>query len=268
LPRHFCRLLGLGCPKQAFAKIAALSFSQPIKDNVEESVSGVRGKVVLKIFGSDLDTMRATLEQAKAALKPVPGVVDLDLYRDASVPQLQIRLNREALARAGVSIELAQNTIETALAGRIMTDWWEGERAVPLRVLLPLAEKDDIELISNLTIPNTAGARIPLRELAEISLAKGRASINREANSRFLALKFNVEGRDMGSAVKDAMAAVNAQVQPPEGHFFVWGGEFENQQRAMARLQVTERWLHSVIRAFCFDWRIICPGPDRYSAFC
>lgn len=214
------------------------NFSQPIKDNVEESVSGVRGKVVLKIFGSDLDSMHATLEQAKTVLKSVHGVVDLDLYRDASVPQLQIRLNREALARAGVSIELAQNTIETALVGRIMTDWWEGERAVPLRVLLPLAEKDDIELIGNLTIPTTAGARIPLRELAEISLAQGRASINREANSRFLALKFNVEGRDMGSVVKDAMAEVSAHVQSPEGHFFVWGGEFENQQRAMARLQV------------------------------
>lgn len=214
------------------------NFSQPIKDNVEESVSGVRGKVVLKIFGTDLDVMHTTLEQAKSVLKAVPGVVDLDLYRDASVPQLQIRLNREALARAGVSVEQAQNTVETALAGRVLTDWWEGERAVPIRALLPLAEKDDIDLIGNLLIPNTADARIPLRELADISMAQGRASINREANSRFLALKFNVEGRDMGSVVKDSMAVVAKQVQPKDGYFFVWGGEFENQQRAMARLQV------------------------------
>jgi cobalt-zinc-cadmium resistance protein CzcA len=214
------------------------NFSQPIKDNVEESVSGVRGKVVLKIFGPDLEAMHATLERAKVVLKQVPGVVDLDLYREASVPQLQIRLERDALARAGVSVEAAQGVIETALAGRVLTDWWEGERPVPVRLLVPQMERDEIGRIGALTVPNASGAHIPLRELADLEIALGRASINREANSRYLALKFNVEGRDMGSAVKDAMALVSAQVEPPEGDFFVWGGEFENQERAMARLQV------------------------------
>jgi cobalt-zinc-cadmium resistance protein CzcA len=214
------------------------NFSQPIKDNVEESVSGVRGKVVLKIFGPDLEIMRTALEQAKAVLKDVPGVVDLDLYRDASIPQLQIRLNREALARAGVSVAETQAVIETALAGRVLIDWWEGERPVPVRLVLPQAEKDEISRIGALTVPNGAGARIPLRELASLGIAQGRASINREANSRFLALKFNVEGRDMGSVVKDAMSVVSGRVEAPDGHFFVWGGEFENQQRAMARLQI------------------------------
>ncbi|PPD39324.1 MAG: CusA/CzcA family heavy metal efflux RND transporter [Methylobacter sp.] len=214
------------------------NFSQPIKDNVEESVSGVRGKVVLKIFGANLETMHSALEQAKAILKNVPGVVDLDLYRDTTVPQLQIHLKRDALARAGVSVKAAQDVIETGLAGRVLIDWWEGERAVPVRLLLPQAEKDEIARIGNLTIPNSADARIPLRELADISVAQGRASINREANSRFLALKFNIEGRDMGSVVQDAISAVSRGMQPPDGYFFVWGGEFENQQRAMARLQV------------------------------
>ncbi|HYE35399.1 efflux RND transporter permease subunit [Methylocaldum sp.] len=214
------------------------NFSQPIKDNVEESVSGVRGKVVLKIFGPDLEAMRSALEQAKVVLKDVPGVMDLDLYRDASIPQLQVRLNREALARAGVSVEETQGVVETAMAGRELIDWWEGERPVPVRLLLSQVEKDEIARIGALTVPNGAGARIPLRELADLSIAQGRASINREANSRFLALKFNVEGRDMGSVVKDAMSAVTNKVESPDGHFFVWGGEFENQQRAMARSQV------------------------------
>jgi heavy metal efflux system protein len=105
-------------------------------------------------------------------------------------------------------------------------------------VRLPRSEKADVERIAAITVPAPSGARIPLRELADIQFAIGLASINREANSRYLALKFNVEGRDMGSVVRDAMAAVTQRVKVPEGYFFVWGGEFENQQRAMARLQV------------------------------
>ncbi|HTD90411.1 MAG TPA: efflux RND transporter permease subunit, partial [Burkholderiales bacterium] len=110
------------------------NFSQPMKDNVEEAVSGVRGKVVLKIFGPDLALMRATLEHAKESLKSVSGIVDLDLYRDALKPQLQVIFNRQALARAGVSMEDAQRTLETALAGRVTTTLWEGERPVPVRI--------------------------------------------------------------------------------------------------------------------------------------
>jgi cobalt-zinc-cadmium resistance protein CzcA len=214
------------------------NFSQPMKDNVEEAVSGVRGKVVLKIFGSDLDKMRKALERAKDALKPVSGIVDLDLYRDASTPQLQVRFRRQALARAGIAMEDAQRTVETALAGRVTTTLWEGERPVPVRLMLPAALRDDADKIAAITLTSESGARVPIRDLADIRADSGLASINREGNSRYLALKFNVDGRDMGSVVQDAMAVVGRDVQPPEGHYFVWGGEFENQQRAMARLKV------------------------------
>lgn len=214
------------------------NFSQPMRDNVEEAVAGVRGKVVLKIFGSDLARMRATLEQAKEALKAVPGVVDLDLYRDASTPQLQVRFDRPAIARAGVAMEDAQRTLETALAGRVATTMWEGERPIPIRLMLPLAIREDAEKIGAITIPADGGSRVPLRDLASTQMVNGVASINREGNSRYLALKFNVDGRDMGSVVNDAMAAVNRSVHPPEGYYFVWGGEFENQQRALSRLKL------------------------------
>ena len=214
------------------------NFSQPIRDSVEEAMSGVRGKVVLKIFGTELEEMRATLLRAKEVLKNIPGIADLNLYRDTFIPQLQITLNRTALAREGISVETAQGIIETALAGKVVTEWWEGGRPVPVRVRLPRSEKADVERIAAITVTTPSGARIPLRELADIQFAIGLASINREANSRYLALKFNVEGRDMGSVVRDAMAAVTQRVKVPEGYFFVWGGEFENQQRAMARLQV------------------------------
>jgi cobalt-zinc-cadmium resistance protein CzcA len=214
------------------------NFSQPIKDNVEEAVSGVRGKVVLKIYGDDLEKMRTALEDAKTRLKDVPGVIDLDLYRESRVPQLQIELDRSALARQGITVDAAQDTIETAMAGKVVTELWQGERPVPVRVILPGTERSEMEQIANLMIATPAGARVPLREVAHLHIEEGRTSIEREANRRFLALKFNVEGRDLGSVVHDAMDVVEGKVQIPEGHFLVWGGEFENQQRAMARLGV------------------------------
>ncbi len=214
------------------------NFSQPMKDNVEEAVSGVRGKVVLKVFGTDLTLMRATLERAKEALAKVPGIVDLDLYRDASTPQLQVAFDRQALARAGIAIEDAQRTLETALAGRVATTLYEGERPVPVRLLLPPEARDDLEKIGAITVTAESGARVPLRDLAVLRTTSGLTSINREGNSRYLALKFNIEGRDMGSVVNEAIATVEGSVKPPEGHYFVWGGEFENQRRAIARLKI------------------------------
>jgi len=214
------------------------NFSQPMKDNIEEAVSGVRGKVVLKIFGTDLARMRAALEEAKAALKAVAGIVDLDLYRDSTTPQLQVSFDREALARAGIAVEDAQRTLETALAGRIATTMYEGERSVPVRLLLPLETRDDLDKIGALTVASATGARVPLRELATLRITQALTTINREDNSRYLALKFNVDGRDMGSVVDEAIAAVAAKVKAPDGHYFVWAGEFENQQRAIARLKI------------------------------
>ena len=214
------------------------NFSQPMRDNVEEAVTGVRGKVVLKVFGPDLDKVRTTLESAKDALKAVPGIVDLDLYRDASKPQLQVRFDRQALARAGISMEDAQRTLEAATAGHVSTTMWEGERPVPVRLMIPLANRDDPEKLGAVLIGGESGLRVPLRDLAAIRIANGIATINREGNSRYLGLKFNVEGRDMGSVVQDAIAAVNQHVTPPDGHYLVWGGEFENQARALARLKL------------------------------
>jgi len=214
------------------------NFSQPIKDNVEEAVSGVRGQVVLKIFGTDLEAMRTSLEQAKDALGKVRGIVDLDLYRDSIVPQLQIGLDRSALARAGIEVDDAQDLVETALAGKVVTQMWQNDRVVPVRVGLPAPDRADAELIGSLAVPTAGGGRVPLRELAKIDIAQGRATINHESNSRFMALKFNVAGRDMGSVITEAQAIVAKEVKPPDGHYFVWGGEFENQQRAMARLRV------------------------------
>jgi cobalt-zinc-cadmium resistance protein CzcA len=214
------------------------NFSQPIKDRVEEAVSGVRGKVVLKAFGTDIPAMRDTLLKAKEELANVEGVVDLGLYRDATVPQLQIKLDRQALARAGISIADAAEAVETALAGRVVTTFWEGEKLVPIRVRLPSSEKADIERIGEMMVPTASGGRVPLRELADIEIADGRISIMREGNSRYVALKFNVDGRDLGSVVAEAVQRVADTVEPADDVYLKWGGEFENQERAMGRLQI------------------------------
>jgi len=226
--------------RQSLTAIPGVSFnfSGPIKDNVEEAVSGVRGQVVLKIFGTDLDVMKKTLEDCVATLQHVAGVVDLGLYRDASVPQLQIVLDRDALARAGISVDTANDVVQTALGGTVATTYWESERPVPVRVMFPAAERDDEARIGSILLPGAGGARIPLKDVAQIQRALGKAAITREANSRVLALKFNVEGRDLGSVVSEGIAAVKRGVKVPEGNYLVWGGEFENQKRALGRLAV------------------------------
>jgi len=226
--------------RQSLSEIPGVSFnfSGPIKDNVEEAVSGVRGQVVLKIFGTDLDVMKKTLESSLSVLTSVPGIVDLELYRDATVPQLQIVLDRSALARSGITVDAAQDVIQTALAGTVATTYWENERPVPVRLVFPASQRDNEARIGAILIPTASGGHVPLREVARIERNLGKANITREANSRVLALKFNVEGRDLGSVVTDAIAAVKRDVKVPEGNYLAWGGEFENQKRALGRLAV------------------------------
>jgi len=214
------------------------NISQPIKDNVEEAVAGVRGKVVLKVFGTDGKVIREMLDQARSQIAKVAGVVDLDLYRDATVPQLQIKLDREAIARAGLTTGAVNDFIGTALAGKVTTTFWEAERPVPVRLMLPVAVRDNQLAIGELAVPRPNAGSVPLREVAQIGVLSGAANIYRESNSRYSALKFNVEGRDMGSTVSDAIDIVNENVKVPDGYYLQWGGEFENQQRAIKRLEI------------------------------
>jgi len=214
------------------------NISQPIRDNVEEAVSGVRGKVVLKVFGIDTKVMRDTLEQARLQIAKVSGVVDLGLYRDATVPQLQIKLDRDAVARAGLTVAAANEFLGTALAGKVTTTFWEGERPVPVRLMVPVSARENDLAIGELAVPRPGGGSVPVREIATVGVLAGAANIYRESNSRYLALKFNIEGRDMGSVVDEAVAIVRDNVKVPEGYYFAWGGEFENQQRAIKRLEI------------------------------
>ncbi|GAA0493056.1 CusA/CzcA family heavy metal efflux RND transporter [Pigmentiphaga sp. GD03639] len=226
--------------RQSLADIPGVqfNFAQPIRDSVEESTSGARGHVVLKVFGSEIETMRGILQQTKEAVSHIDGVVDLDLYRDAPAPQLHIEFNRDALARYGISMEVADTAVETALAGKVVTTAWEGERSVPVRVRLPYVDRMDEARIREIQVSAPDGTYVPLHALASISFKVGNSSIFREGNARYMALKFNVQGRDMGSVVKEAIAAFKKDVKMPEGYIAQWGGQWENQQRASARLKI------------------------------
>ena len=216
----------------------AFNFAQPIRDSVEESTSGARGQVVLKLFGPDIPTLRSILQQTKGLVKDISGVVDLDLYRDAPAPQVHVEFDRQALARQGIAMETAQQTLEVALAGNVATTLWEGEYPVPVRVRLPYVDRMDEERIRNIAIPLPDGGSVPLHSVGTVRMKVGNSSIFREGNARYMALKFNVEGRDIGSVVKDTLATFKQNVKLPEGYQAVWGGEWENQQRAAARLKV------------------------------
>lgn len=216
----------------------SFSFSQPIKDSIEEAVSGVRGQIVLKAYGVDLEAARDVLEEAKTVVSRVPGAVEVDLYRDTLAPQLQIRFKRDALAREGLTIEEVGRTLEAATQGIVATTIWQGERPVDVRLRTGLEHRSDPDRLGELPIRTARGAVLPLQALAELTMDSGRASINREDGERFLAMKLNVSGRDPGSVVQEAMQTVREQVEVPEGIRLVWTGEFENQQRVMERMRV------------------------------
>jgi cobalt-zinc-cadmium resistance protein CzcA len=211
------------------------NFSQPIKDRVEESISGIRGQVVVKIYGDDLGLMHGKLEQVKALVTATRGARDVDIYRAGSAQHIVADVDREAASRYGVSVRDVEDTLESAFGGRLATFLWEGERRVGVRVKLPTATEADPAAIGRLEIP-VEGARVTLASLAHIHIDSGRTQINREQGQRFLALKCNIEGRDMGSFVAEAQTHVASSVKLPEGYHLTWGGEFENQRRAMKRL--------------------------------
>ncbi|WP_027014277.1 efflux RND transporter permease subunit [Comamonas composti] len=231
----------------------SFNFAQPIRDSVEESTSGARGQVVLKVFGPEIPQLRSLLEQTQDLVKGIEGVVDLGLYRDAPAPQVHVEFDRQALARQGVDMETAQKTLEAALAGNVSTTLWEGEYPVPVRVRLPYVDRMDEERIRSIAIPLPDGGSVPLHSVGQVGIKIGNSSIFREGNARYMALKFNVEGRDIGSVVKETLATFKQNVQMPEGYQAIWGGEWENQQRAAERLKIVVPLSLLIVYALLFS---------------
>ena len=213
-------------------------FSQPIQDNVEEYVAGVKSSLVIKIFGNNLFKLEEYAEQVADAIKDVPGIEDLNVYRNIGLPELRIQLHDHKMARYGVDVANAQAIVEMAIGGSAATTFYEEERMFDVTVRFAKEFRDDDEKIGNILIPTNSGAKIPLREISTISYITGPTFIYREGSSRYIAVGFSVAGRDLGSTIKEAKEVVAEKVSIPKENKVVLAGEFESKDRATAQLAV------------------------------
>jgi heavy metal efflux system protein len=215
---------------------AAFSFSQPIEMRAAELIAGVRSDIAIKLFGDDLDTLVRKAGEIARAVGKVRGAEDVKVEQVAGLPQLQIRIDRAAISRYGLNVEDVNNVVESIVAGKEVGQVYEGEQRYGLVVRLSETAGQDVEAIKGLLVTAPNGARIPLSQLAEIALVEGPAQISREDARRRIAVELNVRGRDIGSFVNEAQAAIGRQVELPAGYYVKWGGQFEHLERATKRL--------------------------------
>ena len=227
--------------EQKFSKFpgAAFNFSQPIANRVDELLSGVKAQLAIQLFGDDLDELVAKADQIQRVVSAIPGAADVQTEQVTGQPQVQIRINREAIARYGINVEDVQNAIETAIGGTQAGQVFEGIRRFDIAVRLMEPYRNNVEAIAGLLIPAPDGrARVPLSQLADIRTVVGPKQISHQDGQRRIVVQLNVRGRDLGGFVAEAQQKIAAQVKLPAGYFLTWGGQFENQQRAMKRLAV------------------------------
>jgi len=216
----------------------AFSFSQPIELRVAELIAGVRSDIAIKLFGDDLDTLKKTADQIARVVNSVPGAADVKVEAVSGLPQLQIKPDRAAIARYGLNVEEVNDLVESIVAGKKAGLVYEGEQRFDLTVRFMDEASQDVDTIKNLLIPAPRGVRVPLSQVANIALLEGPAQISREDTRRRISVELNVRGRDIGSFVEEAQSAIEERVKLPPGYYTTWGGQFENLQRASARLLI------------------------------
>ena len=216
----------------------ASSFSQPIALRVDELVSGVKSAIGIKIFGDDLEVLKQKADEVLRVLAKVRGAEDLNIEKVSGLAYLEIEIDRDRIARYGINVADVQDVIETAIGGREASKVYDGLKVFGLAVRFPESARNDVEPIREILIPAPSGARIPLGQLAKITVSEGPAQISREMGQRRIVIECNVAGRDIGGFVREAQQKIDAAVKLPPGYLMTWGGQFENQQRAMARFAI------------------------------
>jgi heavy metal efflux system protein len=213
-------------------------FSQPIEDNMEEAVSGVKGELATKVYGDDLNLLEDKAQQIVNVMRTVKGIEDLGVLRVLGQPNLNVTVNRQEAARYQINVSDVEDAVQTAIGGNALTQVLEGERRydLVLRYLPPY--RDTREAIANIRLLAPTGERVSLAQLCNISEKDQGSEIYREGNERYVAIKYSVRGRALGDAVEEAIAKVNAQVKLPRGYHIGWEGEYESEKRAEARLLV------------------------------
>jgi cobalt-zinc-cadmium resistance protein CzcA len=212
------------------------NYSQPIIDNVAESVAGINASNAVKIYGDDLDKLDEIANQVIKQIEHVPGIKDVGILRNVGQPEISVVLDRELMAAYGVTLSDAQAVLEMAFGGKTATQKFEGEKKFDVRVRYEQQYRKSEEDMANLKVPTNAGAKIPLKEIARIRKVTGPAFIYRDNTHRFIGVKFSVRDRDLGSTIAEAQRNVEQHIQLPTGYSIGWTGEFENQVRATNRL--------------------------------
>jgi cobalt-zinc-cadmium resistance protein CzcA len=226
--------------RQALADIPgmAFAFSQPIQCRIDELVAGTRAQLIVKVFGDDLEVLKAKAAEISAVIAKMDGVADLVVERTAGQPYVNIHLDRDRMARYGVGVRDALEVVEIAIGGRIATQVYEGNRSFDLAVRFPEEKRHSLETLRNIRIEAGGETAVPLHQIAEISLDEGPVQISREDGQRRIGIEVNIHGRDIGGFVAEAKQRIGKSVALPTGVVLAWGGQFENQQQAMRRLSI------------------------------
>ena len=213
-------------------------FSQPIEDNMEEAVSGVKGELSVKLYGDDLRTLEAKGNEIVSVMSQIPGVADLGLFRIIGQPNLTFVVDRPACARYGINVADVQDAIQTAVGGNTVTEFLQGEAVFDVVLRYQQKYRDTREAIENIRLLAPSGQRVSLAQLTKVSTDDGAEEIYREGESRYIAIKYSVRGRDLGSTVEEAIKKVHDRLKLPVGYRTEWAGEYKSKQRADARLAI------------------------------
>lgn len=215
-----------------------LNFSQPIQNMFDELLSGIKTQLAVKLYGDDINVLRTKAEEIKEVIEPVRGLVDLSTEQSFGQPQVQIIADREACARYGVNVSDILEVVEVAIGGETVDQVFLNTRRFGIHVRLDERHRHNTEVIGNILVHTSDGLQVPLSQVAQIKEVVGPIQINRENNQRRWVISANVRGRDMGSVVADIQKMVQSKIELPPGYYLEYGGQFENQQRAMNRLSV------------------------------
>jgi cobalt-zinc-cadmium resistance protein CzcA len=214
------------------------NFSQPIEDNMEEAVSGVKGELAVKLYGDNLQLLEDKGTQIVNIMSQIPGIEDLGLFRVLGQPNLNFTVDRLQAARYGINVADIQDAIQTAVGGNAVSQVLQGEERYDLVVRYQEPYRDTKEAIENIRLLAPSGERVSLAQLCKVSVTDGGSEIYREENSRYVAIKYSVRGRDLGSTVEEAMKKIGEQVKLPTGYHLDWAGEYESQKRSEKRLLI------------------------------
>ena len=212
------------------------NFSQPISDNVEEAVSGVKGELAVKLYGDDLKTLEEKSDEILGIMGKIKGIQDLGIFRIIGQPNLNYTVDRSAAARFGINVADVQDAIQTAVGGGAVSQVLQGEARYDVVVRYQKPYRDTREAIEDIRLLSPTGERVSLAQLTKVNVEDGAEEIYRETNQRYIAIKYSVRGRDLGSTVEEAIAKVNKQVKLPPGYHLDWAGEYQSQKRASKRL--------------------------------